>query len=98
MRCYIVWRNRMASFISKIWIMLPFEQRLRKGSVGLVHSHQSGAVGKLAVPDLETCSRCNDFHTSGLQDIYQGLRILRRFDQETKKLAWPLRPYRFLAN
>src|ERR1700752_2061126 len=88
----------MSRLISEIWIILIFEQSLRKSTVWLVDPYQSCSVGKLTGPDLETGGRGGGFNPASLEDTYQRLRVFRWFDHESEKLAGPTRAYSFLSN
>src|SRR5690348_15700006 len=98
--CYVVGRDRMSLAISEIWIVLNFQQRLRKSSVWLVHPDQNCSIRKRARSDLKvsTFFRTGKFNAASRENSQQVITVLRRFNQIARKLTWPARAYRVLAN
>src|SRR5207237_10249104 len=89
----------MSLSVSQIWIMLHFQQRLRAGSIRLVHPDQFRSFRKYTRAGFKICTlgSGDKLNAASFENVHQR-SIVRRFNQKTKKLAWPARPHCFLTD
>src|ERR1041384_6395384 len=99
MRGYVVWRDRMSVGISEIWIMLIFQQGLRKCSVRLVHPDQNGLILQCASSDLEVSAlfRCGEFNTASRENTQHRVGVPGKLNEVSEKLTRAARPHCLFA-